>query len=110
MSPVPDPEGSFSAVDEVLTEWPEVKAKQVFGHRGYVRAGKMFAFLARDGVAVKAAGQFADELYGRPGVVAFACNVMPMKQWPILPLTGRADLDDVIENARRAYESVAHGG
>jgi TfoX/Sxy family transcriptional regulator of competence genes len=95
-----------AAVDEIVTAWPEVKARPVFGFRGYVRAGKMFAFLTGDGVAVKAAGAFADELYARPGVVAFAYNGMPMKQWPILPLPDDDALDDVVTNARRAYESA----
>jgi hypothetical protein len=94
------------AFDEVVTSWPDVKARPVFGHRGYVRAGKMFAFLAGDGVAVKAAGDFAGELYARPGVEAFAYNGMPMKQWPILPLQADDALDDAIANARRAYESA----
>jgi hypothetical protein len=109
VSPIPEPEGPYAAVHEVLTAWPEVKARPVFGHRGYVRAGKMFAFLAGAGVAVKATGPFAEELYAKPGVVAFAYNDMPMKQWPILPLESGDQLDHVIESARRAYESVAQG-
>jgi TfoX/Sxy family transcriptional regulator of competence genes len=95
-----------AALDEVFNAWPEVKSRPVFGFRGYVRAGKMFAFVAGAGVAVKAAGAFADELYARPGVVAFAYNGKPMAQWPILPLATEADLDDVLEMAARAYESV----
>ena len=95
-----------ATVDEVITAWPEVKARPVFGHRGYVRAGKMFAFLAGAAVAVKAAGAFAEELHARPGVVAFAYNDMPMKGWLILPLQDESALDDVIDNARRAYDSV----
>lgn len=93
-------------VNEVLLQWPEVRARPVFGHRGYVRAGKMFAFLAAGGIAVKASSAFADELYARPGVVAFAYNDIPMKGWLILPLQDESALDDVIDNARRAYDSV----
>jgi hypothetical protein len=96
----------LAAFDEVATAWPEVKGRPVFGHRGYMRAGKMFAFVAGQGVAVKASGAFADELYARPGVVGFTYNDMPMKGWPILPLTADAVLDDVIDTARRAYDSV----
>jgi TfoX/Sxy family transcriptional regulator of competence genes len=95
-----------SAFHDVVTVWPEVAARPVFGHRGYVRAGKMFAFVVGDGMAVKASGAFADELYARPGVVAFAYNDMPMRQWPVLELRGDADLDDVLDQARRSYESV----
>jgi len=99
----------LAAFDEVVTAWPEVKGRPVFGHRGYVRAGKMFAFVVGQGVAVKAAGAFADELYARPGVVGFTYNDMPMKGWPILPLAEDAELDDVIGTARRSYDSVASG-
>jgi hypothetical protein len=95
-----------AAVDEIVTAWPEVKARPVFGYRGYVRAGRMFAFLTGDGVAVKASGAFAEELYARPGVVAFAYNGMPMKQWAILPLADEGALDDIVGNARQAYESA----
>lgn len=105
MSTAPD-SPLTTAVDEVLTSWPEVNARPVFGHRGYVRAGKMFAFLADAGIAVKASGAFADELYARPGVVAFAHTGMPMQQWPILPLESEGALNDVIGYARRAYESA----
>ena len=96
-----------SAFHEVVTAWPEVAARPVFGHRGYVRAGKMFAFVVGDGMAVKASGTFAGELYARPGVVPFVVNEMPMQQWPILELRDDAGLDDVLEQARRSSESVA---
>jgi hypothetical protein len=99
----------LAALDEVVTAWPEVKGRPVFGHRGYVRAGKMFAFIVGQGLAVKASGEFADELYARPGVVGFSYNDMPMKGWPILPLAADDAFDDVIENARRAYDSVGAG-
>jgi TfoX/Sxy family transcriptional regulator of competence genes len=95
-----------ATIDEVVTAWPEVRARPVFGHRGYVRAGKMFAFLAGTGVAVKAADAFAEKLYARPGVVAFAYNEIPMKGWPILPLQEESAIDDVIENVRQAYEAA----
>ena len=95
-------------IDEVVTSWPEVKARSVFGHRGYVRGGKMFGFLALGGVSVKAAGPaHADELYARDGVVAFTYNGMPMRGWPVLPLRGDADLDDAVAEMRRAYEAAA---
>jgi TfoX/Sxy family transcriptional regulator of competence genes len=105
MSTAPD-SPLTAVVDEVLTSWPEVKARPVFGHRGYVRGGKMFAFLADGGIAVKATGTFADELYARPGVAAFAHTGMPMRQWPILPLPSDDVLDEVLGFARRSYESA----
>jgi hypothetical protein len=102
-----DPMSPLTAdVDEILLQWPEVKARPVFGYRGYVRAGKMFAFLAGAGVAVKAAGTFGDELYARPGVVAFAYNGKPMIGWAIVPLPDESALDGVLDDARRAYDSV----
>ena len=99
----------LAAFDEVATAWPDVKRRPVFGHRGYLRAGKMFAFVVGQGVAVKAAGAFAEELYAHPGVVGFTYNDTPMKGWPVLPLAADAELDGVIEAARRSYESVAAG-
>lgn len=104
---IPDLTPLQAAFHDVVTAWPQVAARPVFGHRGYVRAGKMFAFVVGEGMSVKAAGSFADELYARPGGIAFAYNDMPMAQWPILPLRTDAELDDVITQARRSYESVA---
>jgi TfoX/Sxy family transcriptional regulator of competence genes len=104
--PIPPMTPLQAVLDEVFTAWPDVKARPVFGCHGFLRAGKMFAFLWGDGVAVKAAGTFAVELYAKRGVVAFAYNGKPMNGWPVLPLTVESTLDDVIANARRAYDSV----
>ncbi len=41
------------SLDAVVTEWPDVRAKQVFGHRGYVHSGSMFGFCTDDGLAVR---------------------------------------------------------
>ncbi len=95
------------AVDDVVREWPDVKAKSVFGHRGYVRGRKMFAFLANGGIALKIGGE--DELtalYLREGVEPFAYNGMPMRQWPVLPLGDEDGLSEALTLARRAYEAV----
>jgi TfoX/Sxy family transcriptional regulator of competence genes len=108
--PLPQLSPLLTAANEVLTAWPEVKARPVFGCHGFLRAGKMFAFVWGDGVAVKASGAFAEELYARPGVVAFAYNGKPMTGWPVLPLAADDALDDVVEMARRAYDSVGTAG
>lgn len=95
-------------VDEVVTLWPEVKARSVFGHRGYVRSGKMFGFLAEAGVSVKASDPGAAEaLYARDGVTPFTYNGGMMRNWPVLPLRGDADLDAALSELHRAYETVA---
>ena len=99
-----DVESRQSAIDEVVTTWPEVKGKNVFGHRGYVRGGRMFGFLHPDGVAVKAWADEADALYRLDGVKAFSYNGMEMRAWPILPLKDDADVDTAIDHLHCAYE------
>ncbi len=96
------------ALHEVITSWPDVRAKQVFGHRGYVRRGKMFAFLADAGVSVKTFSDAeAQELYARPDVVPFEYGPgMEMTAWPVLPLRSDAELDDALTAVRRAYEAL----
>jgi hypothetical protein len=93
-------------VDEVVTEWPDVRAKQVFGHRGYVRAGRMFGFHASSGVAVKVfAGDDADEMYARPGVKPFVYNgTMEMRAWPVLPLRDDSEVEVALTALKRAYD------
>ena len=93
-------------IDEVVTSWPEVKGKSVFGHRGYVRGGRMFGFLHPEGVAVKAWADEAEELYALDGVIAFSYNGMEMRAWPILPLRNDEDVDVVIERLHHAYEQA----
>lgn len=95
-------------IDEVVTLWPEVKARSVFGHRGYVRGGTMFGFLAREGVSVKTGDADRTEaLYARAGVQPFTYNGTPMRGWPILPLRDGDDLDAAVEELRLAYEAAA---
>jgi len=94
-----------SAVDEVATSWPDTRGKQVFGHRGFVRNGKMFGFLADGGVAIKImAGPESDALYAIEGVHAFAHSGMDMRAWPILPLADDVDLETALTALRAAYE------
>jgi len=97
-----------AAVDEVVASWPDVKAKQVFGHRGYVRGGTMFAFLADEGVSVRTfSAEQSAELYARDGVVPFVYRPgMEMAAWPVLPLRSDAELDDALTAVRRAYEGA----
>jgi hypothetical protein len=97
----------LAAFDEVVTSWPEVHGKGVFGHRGYVRGGKMFAFLADGGVSVKTPGEADQEvLYARATVHPFAHSGMPMRVWPVLPVRTQAELDEVLDLARRRYEAA----
>ncbi|MDZ4168145.1 MAG: hypothetical protein U1E26_00625 [Coriobacteriia bacterium] len=92
-------------VDATVTEWPEVRAKPVFGHRGYVHNGKMFGFMADGGVAVKVrAGQDADELYGLDGVHAFAHSGMEMRAWPVLPLRTEDEMEQALTALHSAFE------
>jgi hypothetical protein len=97
----------LAAFDEVVTEWPDVKAKGVFGHRGYVRSGKMFAFLADKGISVKTPGEPEQaQLYARPSIEPFSHSGMPMKVWPVLPVRNQGELDEVLDLARRSYEAA----
>ena len=98
-----------AALDEVVTAWPEVRAKQVFGHRGYVRSGYMFGFIADRGVAVRVIGDLdADELLARDGAELFAFHGKPMKGWIVLPVDAKHGIDPVVGALREAWEGVAH--
>jgi len=106
MSPLPQLGPLEAVVDEVVTSWPDVKARSVFGHRGYVRTGSMFGFLADGGVAAKATGRLADELMARDGATVFAHTGMPMKQWVVLPLRTDAEVDYAVDALNRAYDAA----
>lgn len=96
-----------SAIDEVVTSWPDVKAKQVFGHRGWVHNGKLFGFAADIGVAVKSfAGDESERLYSLDGAAAFVANGMEMRAWPVLPIDTPARFDAAVESLRIAYDNA----
>ena len=96
-----------AAADEAIRCWPDVHAKQVFGHRGYVRMKKMFAFIAEDGLAFKSTPQAAEALYASGEAVPFVYSAeMEMRGWPVMPLSGDESLERALSAARDAYESV----
>lgn len=95
-----------TAIDAVVTEWPQVRAKGVFGHRGYVRGGKMFGFHAAEGVAVKA-GDRADDYYAREGVAPFEYGSGEMRAWPVLPLRDDEEREAALTALQEAYDLVA---
>jgi TfoX/Sxy family transcriptional regulator of competence genes len=104
---VPQPLGPLeSAADDTIKSWPDVRAKQVFGHRGYVHNGKMFAFVAEGGLAFKAENAKAAEGLYESGVAApFVYGEgMEMRAWPVLPLASDEDLSAALEAAWGAYE------
>jgi hypothetical protein len=96
------------AADEVVSTWPGVKAKNVFGHRGYVRDGHMFGFMADTGVSTKAAtNEAAEALYASGAAAPFMYNgSMEMRGWPVRPLISDADLDGAIEALHEAYQAA----
>jgi TfoX/Sxy family transcriptional regulator of competence genes len=95
-----------SAADATIRSWPDVRAKQVFGHRGFVHNGKMFAFFAEDGLAFKAETlAAAEELYTSGAAAPFIYNTdMEMRAWPVLPLPDDAHLSAALGAAWEAYE------
>jgi TfoX/Sxy family transcriptional regulator of competence genes len=97
-----------SAADETVSSWPDVRAKQVFGHRGFVHNGKMFAFLAENGLALKAENAAAaEQLYESGTAVPFVYREgMEMRGWPILPLADDEHLSAALEAAWEAYERI----
>lgn len=102
------PDVLAAAFDDTVTSWPEVRIKQVFGARAYLRGKAMFAFLAQGGAAIKVLSD--DErarLLAFKGAALFTYNAMPMKGWLVLPLGSDAQLDAVVQEARLAYEGVA---
>ncbi|MDP2181856.1 MAG: hypothetical protein Q8K99_04715 [Actinomycetota bacterium] len=99
-----------TTVDEIVRSWPDVRAKNIFGHRGYMHGRRLFGFLAVGGVTVKAYDDdFAAALYARDGVRAFAYADTEMRGWPVLPLRGEADLEAALSTLKDAYDAVGAG-
>jgi len=95
------------AIAATVAEWPEARSKGVFGHEGFVRNGKMFGFLAGEGLAVKVrAGTEADGIYAREGVHAFSYNAMEMRAWAVLPLRDDAEAEFALTALQAAYDTA----
>jgi hypothetical protein len=96
-----------AALDDTLTSWPEVRAKGVFGYRGYVRGRAMFAFLTPGGAAIKVLSEHERaRLLAFEGAALFRYNDRPMKGWLVLPLASDSELDAIVQEARLTYEAV----
>ena len=98
----------LTVADEAIKSWPDVRAKQVSGHRGYVRSSKMFAFVVGDGLAFKIAKvEDAEKLYAAGTATPFVYNgSMEMRAWPVLPVRDEAELSGALTAARGAYETI----
>jgi hypothetical protein len=98
----------LAAIDEVVTSWPDVHGKNVFGHRGWVRAGTLLGFVAENGVSIKSLSDaHATELYARAGVKPFVYSgTMEMKGWPVLPVTCDKDVCDVLSELQRVHDAI----
>ena len=97
-----------AAADDAIRSWPDVHAKQVFGHRGYVRNGHMFAFVAERGMAFKAtSAEEAEALYAAGTAEPFVYGgSMEMRGWPVVPVRTETDLSEALTAIRGAYENV----
>lgn len=107
----PGPEESKTLMrqrmEQAVFAWGDVRPKHVFGNPGYLRGGRMFAFLTGDGVGVGSlSAEEQAELTERDGVSVFEYNGMPMKQWLVLPLRDEADLAAALPWIQRAYEGA----
>jgi TfoX/Sxy family transcriptional regulator of competence genes len=106
---VPQPLSALQqTADEVIRTWPDVRAKQVFGHRGFVRNGKMFAFFADSGLTFRATHpEDAETLYDAGLATPFVYNgSMEMRGWPVVSLRTESDLSDGLTAVRVAHENV----
>lgn len=100
-------EAGLRTIDEAITSWPDVRAKQVFGHRGYVRGRRMFAFLTDDGVGVKVPSfDDAAALFATDGVQPFMYAGMEMRGWAVLPVRSQVEVSEALSWVQRSYEAV----
>jgi TfoX/Sxy family transcriptional regulator of competence genes len=98
--------GLEATADEVISTWPDVRSRNVFGHRGYVRDGSMFAFIAEGGLAFKVRDEAAaTELFESGSAVPFCYRRdMVMRGWAVMALGGDEELSAALSAASEAYE------
>jgi hypothetical protein len=74
----------LAAIADLLAERPEATPRAMFGHPGFAVAGKMFACLYAEGVAVKLSETAAQAALSRPGVESFRPYGKSMREWVLI--------------------------
>ncbi|NLX11494.1 MAG: MmcQ/YjbR family DNA-binding protein [Chloroflexi bacterium] len=71
-----------TVIDALLLGVEGISTRQMFGHPGYQIAGKMFAYLMEEGVAVKLPPEAVQAMLKQPHVVPFTpMGGTPMRGW-----------------------------
>jgi hypothetical protein len=97
---------AIELVDSAVREWPDVKARKVFGHPGYLRGRKMFGWQEGEAFAVgKFGGEEANELEAI-GIAQSEHDGAPMRGWYRIPVADDASASFALDWMRRAYEAL----
>jgi TfoX/Sxy family transcriptional regulator of competence genes len=74
----------LATIADLLADRSEATPRAMFGHPGFAVAGKMFACLYAEGVAVKLSETAAQAALSRPGVESFRPYGKSMREWVLI--------------------------
>jgi TfoX/Sxy family transcriptional regulator of competence genes len=91
--------------DPVVTGWPDVHRRGVFGSPAFTVPGYLFALFAEDEIIVKVSESLRAELLERDGVYEWVPPGSGMRtfgRWIAVPVAGLSD-DDLLDILEDAY-------
>jgi len=99
-----------AAFEGVVMQWPQVRAKKMFGCPCYQAGGKLFAFLVNGGLVLTHLPAVERDLLDVKFVpTAFQANQKDVPGWPQVPFENKGDLTALLPFIRASYQSALEG-
>lgn len=96
-----------AAFEGVVMQWPQVRAKKIFGCPCYQAGGKLFAFLVNGGLVLTHLPPAEQVLLDAKFIpTTFQANQKAVPGWPQVPYAGKADLPGLLPFIRASYQSA----
>jgi len=96
-----------AAFEKVVLQWPQVRAKKMFGCPCYQAGGKLFALLVNNGVVLTHLPQGELEALGMKAMLtSFQASEKDVPAWPQAAFESKADLSALLPFIRASYLSA----
>jgi hypothetical protein len=93
--------------EKVVLQWPQVRAKKMFGCPCYQAGGKLFALLVNNGVALTHLPENEREALALKTLVTnFQANEKSIPAWPVARFENKADLSMLLPFIQASYQSA----
>lgn len=100
-----------AAFEKAVMQWPQVRAKKMFGCPCYQAGGKLFAFLVNNGVVITHLPESQREALAlKFSLTSFQANEKTMPGWPQAPFVNKGDLPALLPFIQASYQAALQDG